>query len=168
MAFDVMLKMEASPYSPPRSELNSEETELRKKGRWVALAGIVLFTGPIWGLLGTIIGMTRAFNTLGDSDSATPEALAENISTALVTTAIGISVGLLGVILILTALFGVKNRERWFYRWTIGLSIFWCVTTFPFGLIIGLPIIIMLRARRAEFSNLQMHNKSENPTADRL
>ncbi|MGY8643994.1 MAG: MotA/TolQ/ExbB proton channel family protein [Verrucomicrobiales bacterium] len=143
--------MEASPYTPPNSELATDTTAPKHRRRWIAGIGVALFTGPIWGMLGTIVGMIRAFNTLAENEAASAEALSQDISIALVTTMIGILLGLVGAILILTSFFATANREKWFFWWSVGLSAFWCLAIFPYGLIVGLPIAILFISKRAEF-----------------
>jgi len=49
-------------------------------------------------MIGTVIGMVRAFSTLADSGDSAPEALANDISIALVSTMIGIIMGLVGAL----------------------------------------------------------------------
>jgi biopolymer transport protein ExbB/TolQ len=143
--------MEPTPYITTNSNNGAKDFAQRKHGRWLAVLGIVLFTGPIWGVLGTVIGMIRAFNTLAEDKVASAESLSQDIGITLVTTAVGITVGLLGAILILMALFATKNRENWFFWWSVVLSVFWGVAIFPYGLIAGLPIFILFIMKRDEF-----------------
>jgi hypothetical protein len=145
--------MEATPYTPPTADIESSSSFHRARGRWISRIGVALFTGPIWGMIGTVIGMVRAFSKLAESGDAAPEALANDISIALITTMIGISVGLVGAILILVALFGMKNREKWFFWWSVLLSAFWCLAIFPYGLIVGVPVLLMFIVKRTEFLN---------------
>ena len=144
-------EMEATPYTPLNPVISSDRSTRRTQGRWIARIGVALFTGPAWGMLSTVIGMALAFNTLSAKGTATPEALSNDISIALVATMIGIALGLAGAILVLIALFGAKNREKWFFWWSVLLSVFWCLALFPYGLIAGLPILILFIVKRAEF-----------------
>lgn len=73
--------------------------------KWPLIAGIILFIGgPAIGLLATVIAMIGAFNTASESGPADPEKLSADISTSLMTTAIGIPVGILGAILLIFSL----------------------------------------------------------------
>jgi biopolymer transport protein ExbB/TolQ len=54
---------------------------------WLVV-GIILALGPIWGMIGTVVGMVLAFGNLADPQPETGE-LASNISLALYTTAAG-------------------------------------------------------------------------------
>lgn len=102
-------------------------------------------------MLGAAVSMFLAFNTLEEDRTAPTEALSENIGTALTFTAGGIILGLFGAILILTAFFAAKNREYWFFLWTVILSAVWCLAIFPIGLIVGVPFLILFLSRRTEF-----------------
>jgi len=130
---------------------STERCASGKHGRWVALIGVALYTGPIWGLFGTVIGMLRAFDSLSENEPAPSEAMSQSISFALTARMIGLCVGLLGAILILVALFGTKNREGWFFWWSVILSVVCCLQGFPFGVIAGLPILFFFVTKRLEF-----------------
>jgi len=54
--------------------------------------------GPLFGLLGTVVGIVLVFNRLAAGDGATPADLAGGIGTALYTTIIGLIVGILALV----------------------------------------------------------------------
>lgn len=139
--------MEAIPHTSPSAEIGAEDFSRRKRGRWFAGVGVVLFTGPVWGLIGTVVGMMRAFNAPAGDSAVSEEAVSQGVSFALAATEKGIIIGFVGAILILVAFFVSKNREHWFYSWSVSLSAFWCYAC-P---IVGLPILILFLLRRAEF-----------------
>ena len=57
--------------------------------------GLIASTAPMLGLLGTVVGMVGAFNTIGSSEGfAKPDQLAGDISKALVTTLMGLSLAI--------------------------------------------------------------------------
>ena len=63
----------------------------------IIIVGSVLFVGGIvFGLGGTIVSMIDTFNAVSVSGAGDPEILAEDISNALVTTAIGIPIAFVG------------------------------------------------------------------------
>ena len=64
----------------------------------IIILGSVIFAGGfIFGVGGTVISMIDAFNAVQESGAtADPDALAEDISNSLVTTAIGIPIALIG------------------------------------------------------------------------
>ncbi len=56
--------------------------------------GTIAAVTPLLGLLGTVIGMIKVFSAITTFGVGDPQALAEGISEALVTTAAGLSVGI--------------------------------------------------------------------------
>ncbi|MBN1424542.1 MotA/TolQ/ExbB proton channel family protein [Candidatus Fermentibacteria bacterium] len=68
-------------------EIQSLSKHLRTLG---ALASIA----PLLGILGTVTGMIKAFNTIAVSGSRRPDLIASGISEALITTATGLSIGI--------------------------------------------------------------------------
>lgn len=61
---------------------------------WVGYFSVIAQASPMIGLLGTVSGMIKAFQTLGISGGSDPAELAANISEALVTTASGLVVAI--------------------------------------------------------------------------
>lgn len=61
---------------------------------WVGYFSVIAQASPMIGLLGTVSGMIKAFQTLGISGGSDPGKLAANISEALVTTASGLVVAI--------------------------------------------------------------------------
>lgn len=63
----------------------------------IIIVGAVLFTGGIvFGVGGTVISMIDTFNAVSVSEPGDPDILTGEISNALVTTAIGIPVSMIG------------------------------------------------------------------------
>jgi hypothetical protein len=124
---------------------------MNQKGKNLAIWGIALQLGTVVGLFGTIIGMVRAFGRLAESETAQPAALANDISIALYTTAAGSVVALVGIILILVALFGARYRAPWFRTVLWVLSILWLLS-FPIGTILGIIVMVYLVNHKAEFT----------------
>ncbi len=73
--------------------------ELEYQHSWI---GTLIRTGPMLGLLGTVVGMIMAFNKMAAASKETgvdPASLAENISFALFCTAAGLSIAItLGIL----------------------------------------------------------------------
>jgi biopolymer transport protein ExbB/TolQ len=68
--------------------------ERRYLGKRVVILGTLGNNAPFIGLLGTVLGVIRAFHDLGASAGQGPEVVMQGISEALVATAIGILVAL--------------------------------------------------------------------------
>ncbi|GIW74247.1 MAG: hypothetical protein KatS3mg103_0769 [Phycisphaerales bacterium] len=56
--------------------------------------GLIAAVAPMLGLLGTVVGLVGAFETLSVSEGVRPEALASSISVALITTVLGLVVAI--------------------------------------------------------------------------
>jgi biopolymer transport protein ExbB len=135
-------------------------------GKKLAITGsILLLGGPLFGLIGTIIGMLSAFQTMGSEGMGKPEALANDIWFALITRAIGLCVGVIGLIIMLIALFGKKYRDPWFFWFLTIYSIFWIIN-FPVGTVLGIGLLIFLLTHKKEFINRP--NPKLDPTRETL
>jgi biopolymer transport protein ExbB/TolQ len=69
----------AAPISPARDFASSE----RRWRRTRLVSGIIVVVALMAGVMFTVIGMVRAFNTLAASEDVDPNQLAEDISTSL-------------------------------------------------------------------------------------
>ena len=82
-------------------------------GRTLAKMGAWLQLGPVFGMIGTVIGMKRAFSTLETSQSGDPAVLSGAIGEVLVSTAIGIGFATIGFVCLLVAMTLYRFRPRW-------------------------------------------------------
>lgn len=89
--------IETSKFSRADSEdsmvIQKEECqeELRKR---LGLFGTLSFISPLLGLLGTVMGIMRAFHDMSIAGSGGPDIVAAGISQALITTVVGIIVAI--------------------------------------------------------------------------
>jgi len=107
--------MMESPYTPPTAPNINPASVARSKrfyGRAAFVCGLGVVVPPIFGLIGTMIGMFGAFGELGKSGSADPEALAGDISIALLTTFWGLVVSVLSLIPFVVFLVLFLRRRR--------------------------------------------------------
>lgn len=140
-------------YEPPVSDPEIQtDLDLKPRFRKLAVLGTLFLAGPLIGRLVTLLSMINSFSTLSNGN-ADPAALASDINSALVATLIGIALGLVGVVLVSLALFQRKNREPWFFRNVVVLSILWCILVFPLGIIVGIYLLIVFLTRKHEFSS---------------
>lgn len=119
-------------------------------GRKLAVYGAWMQLGPVFGLLGSVIAMVNTFNDMAEGGTGDPEALADHISVSLITTFIGLVVGLIGVVMLGIALFGHRYRAPWFFTFLIVYSIIWMLN-FPIGTILGVLLLIYVLKRKDEF-----------------
>ncbi len=67
--------------------------------RYLGLLGTIATITPLLGLLGTVLGMIRAFTVIANEGGGTPATLGGGISEALLTTAAGMSVAVPTILL---------------------------------------------------------------------
>jgi biopolymer transport protein ExbB len=67
--------------------------------RYLGLLGTIATISPLLGLLGTVLGMIRAFTVIASEGVGTPATLGGGISEALLTTAAGLSVAVPTILL---------------------------------------------------------------------
>ncbi len=141
-------------------------TRQREKGKCFAIIGIALQVAPIFGLLGMVIGMIRAFTKISSfQGQINPEALASNINFALITTAIGFAIGIAGLIFVALALFSFKYKAKWFFWTLIAFSVLW-ILNFPIGTVIGIVVIIYLVLKKDDFLVCEKNTTEQGTGAD--
>lgn len=100
----------ATPYQPPQATsalgVTDEQVSQRRKfwlrAIWISIAGVLI--PLIFGLIGTVVGMMGAFDELSKSSEADPEALAGNISIALLTTASALAASVISFLVLIGVL----------------------------------------------------------------
>lgn len=98
------------PYQPPESVLTSgaDDEQVRRRRKfwlraiWISIAGVII--PPLFGLIGTVIGMVGAFGELSETGEADPEVLAGDISVSLLTTMWGLVVSVIAFIVLIGVL----------------------------------------------------------------
>lgn len=65
------------------------------------VTGSILAMGPVLGMLGTVMGMIRAFDAMKGSGMGSPQRLASGIGAALWSTAVGLVVWPIGLALLI-------------------------------------------------------------------
>lgn len=88
----------------PREEMESILALYRMKlqgllNQHLAVFGTFAFIGPLLGLLGTVLGVIRAFRDLALAGSGGPTIVAAGIAEALIATAVGIGVAVISALL---------------------------------------------------------------------
>ncbi len=98
------LEVALNAASFPREEMESVFALYRMKlqgllGKHLGIFGTLSFIAPLLGLLGTVLGVIRAFRDLALSGSGGPTIVAAGIAEALIATACGIGVAVSSAIL---------------------------------------------------------------------
>lgn len=87
-----------------------EATKVTDMDRRVAFLNVLVISAPLFGLLGTVLGMLLTFRAIGIGGSSTSEVIAKGISEALVCTQTGMMVAIPGLVMAMLA----KRRRQEF------------------------------------------------------
>ena len=77
---------------------------------WLA-GGIILALGPVWGMLGTVVGMVLSFGHFGQA-GLQAEVVANDISLALYSTAAGFLVCPFGIAIIIVSAIKLSKAKK--------------------------------------------------------
>lgn len=91
---DQVRKKDFSTDAVEKAFENASTKELSGSFVIVSYLSIIAAIAPMVGLLGTVSGMVKAFNSIATQGMGKPELLADNISEALITTATGMSIAI--------------------------------------------------------------------------
>lgn len=122
------------------------------KGKNIAITGAILQLGTFFGIIGYIVAMLSAFQRMGAEGVGDSEALAGDISFALIATAIGLFMGLIGFIMMLIALFAFKYKAKWFL-WLLAILSVLSIFRFPVGTITGTCLLVYLVVNAVKSGN---------------
>ena len=89
-------------------------TRSRKGPITLLVTGALLALGPLWGLFGTVLGMARAFRSIGEAGPASPDELAADIEGSMGSTAAGFLLAPIGVAMLVGGIIWLVrvNRRR--------------------------------------------------------
>lgn len=94
-----IIRLGLDNYNLPREELREiiedhGRQESRKLGRGLVVLEAIAAIAPLLGLLGTVLGMVRVFEVIKDQGIGQTAALSGGISEALLTTVVGLFIGI--------------------------------------------------------------------------
>ncbi|QIF01223.1 MotA/TolQ/ExbB proton channel family protein [Roseimicrobium sp. ORNL1] len=128
--------------APNTSSAHATGRKLAKTGAWMHLAILI-------GMIGTVIGMTKAFETLGTAGVEDPSHLSAAIGQVLWSTAIGMGVGTIGALLICIAVIATPYRDKWVFWFMIASGVAWSAAVYLLPL--GLLLLAIALIKRHEF-----------------
>lgn len=121
-----------------------EATQVTDLDRRIAFLNVLVISAPLFGLLGTVLGMLLTFKAIGIGGASASEIIAKGISEALVATQTGMMVAIPGLIMASVA-------KRWRNEYVAFLARLESIT---------------LRHFRPEFHGMTRHFRLERQTAD--
>ena len=94
----VIVQHRAQPAWWVESRAGDEASQVEQAlGRWLWVLETTVTAAPLLGLLGTIVGMIRAFNLFGRQGLVDPAGVTGGVAEALIATAVGLFVALLAL-----------------------------------------------------------------------
>jgi hypothetical protein len=98
-----------------------------------------------------MIGVIGAYDTIGKNPGIEdPAALSESIGFALVITAIGLIIGIVGVILLTGSVTACRYRAEWFFWFLVVYGVL-ALSAFPVGTAVGVFFLVYCLTKRQEF-----------------
>ncbi len=76
-----------------------EATKIPEANRRIAFVGVLVVSAPLFGLLGTVLGMLLTFKAIGIGGSSTSDIIAKGISESLIATQTGMMVAIPGLLM---------------------------------------------------------------------
>ena len=68
--------------------------------------------GPFWGMIGTVLGMKRAFGELASSGTSNPQALSGAIGDTLLATGAGLIACPFGIVILIVCIVKLTNTPK--------------------------------------------------------
>jgi biopolymer transport protein ExbB len=104
------MKIDKREVDPDMIETLLKKRRFWKRAIWISIVGIVV--PPMFGLLGTVVGMMQAFSELSTTGQADPEAIAGDVSVALVTTMWGLTISLCALFFLIIAVIRIIQLPK--------------------------------------------------------
>lgn len=122
-----------------------------KVGRVLAVVGSVLLFAPLAGLSVTVITIIREFAKAGAGMPASdPASISGPIGSALIATAVGYGISLLGAILVAIAVWGCRYSPPWLWSTLMAACVLWLLAA-PVGTLVAVIVIVFLIRSRDTF-----------------
>ena len=121
-------------------------------GRLLAVVGSFCLFAPLVGVSVTVASLVRSFAEMSQSAPATdPSIVSRSVGEALVATAIGFGVSVVGICLVCTAIFAYRFTPPWLRSTLIAASLLW-LFAFPVGTVVAVIALILLVRKRHVFT----------------
>ena len=122
-------------------------------GKYVAVFGVVLLLALPWGVANTFYSFYTLFQDVSLTGTGDPKLMAVGLSSALVTTVLGLVLCVPGLALLLVAITVLSYRPNWLF-WVTLMSSILLLFMIPIGSILGLVGLIVIVLKRKSFGSV--------------
>jgi len=119
-------------------------------GKYVAISGLLLFFAPLWGVADLYFIMASSFQEITLFGTNAPEIAPDEMSSAAMSTAIGLLLCMVGLILLAVSVVGLNYRTSWLF-WTLVIYSTLLLFIIPIGTLFGLIVLTVLVLNRKKF-----------------
>ena len=136
-------------YKSPESEILLKNQKLKRYslGKNLAIISSIIQLAVVAGFLKFAAEMFLSFQSINLYGTGDPKIMAGAISSAMIPMIIGCVLGLPGFIMSITTYFISAYRSKWFFRYSITLSVFW-ILSFPVGTLFGIILMVVAIIKR--------------------
>ncbi len=122
-------------------------------GKYVAICGVVLLLALPWGVANTFYEFYNLFQEISLTGTGDPKLMAGGLSSALVSTVLGLVLCLPGLVFLLVAITALSYRPNWLF-WVTLISSILLLFMLPIGTILGLVGLIIIFFKRKSFGSV--------------
>lgn len=119
-------------------------------GKYVAVFGLLLFWAPLWGIVDSYLIMSSSFQEITLFGDSKPEISQEEMSSAAMSTVVGLFLSLIAICLLTFSVVGLNYRTRWLF-WMLIIYSALLLLIFPVGTFVGIVVLVTLVLSRKKF-----------------
>jgi biopolymer transport protein ExbB/TolQ len=101
-----------NPYASPSTAVREANSDSRRLRNVRSAAGWTILLAILCGMMFTVIGMIRSFNTLATAENVRPDQLASDISTSLLIGSIAIPIAIVAFIVRILVSIRLRHVRR--------------------------------------------------------
>lgn len=142
-----------NPYATPKTEpsrIQRGSMRLPRGRRW-AVASVCFLLSPLFYGMGTVVVLWTIARKVKEEPVDVHESITVPLQWAAWIQQGALIAGGVGAVLAGVAILAAKNRELWFFQWSTILGGVWCLLFFPYGIILGLSVIVLMLWHRRQF-----------------
>jgi hypothetical protein len=121
-------------------------------GHAFAIVGLVLQSSIAVGLAQFVVRMFQTFREITESGNSDPQVMATGMGEALIPLVLWGTLGGVGLLTTLATVIASTYRARWFFRSSLVFAGVYFLFYPPIGSLIAIVLVIVLVAKRNEFS----------------